>query len=138
MQEIITRVAASQQETAPMPLAGTLISIIKELELPRSEAVQFGNTVFITHYSEDGKSAVMRALNIDSAANYMKNGELYTRRLIKQGVRYFMTIYKTESFGIPFKLIEKNHLGQVLSGKTVYGDFETHVLLNAPKGKKND
>ena len=137
MQEIITRVAVAQQEKAPMPLAGTLVSIVKELELENSEAVQFGNTVFISHYDKSGKACVMRALNIDTAVNYMKNGELYTRHLMKKGVRYFMTVYETESFGLPFKLIEKNHLGQVLTGKTVYGDYETHVLLNAPKGKNN-
>lgn len=139
MQEIITRVAIDQQNSAPMPLAGTLVSIVKELEMENSEAIQFGNTVFISHFDSTGKAAVMRALNADTGANLIDNCELYGRHMIQRGARYLITVYNTESFGAIFKRIEQKHLGQVLYGKTVYGDFEAHILLNAPnkKGKGN-
>ena len=136
MQEVITQTLVNQKDELPMPLEGALISIVKELEMPNSEAIQFGNTVFISHYDNTGKACVMRALNVDTGTNLLKSGELYVRHLMKQGVKYFMTVYNTESFGIMFKTIERKHVGQVLYGKTVYGDYEAHVLLNTPQTKE--
>ena len=136
MQEIIIHASERDKDNAPMPLAGIIMSIMEELRLPNSEARQFGNTLFISHFSADKKMCIMRALNMDTPRNFINNGELYTRHLIKMGTVYFYTIYTNESFGLPFRQIEKHKLGRVLTGKTVYGDFETHVLLNTPKNKE--
>lgn len=131
---IMSAVKRDHPDLKGVNLAGALIAITEELKLPNSEAIQFGNTLFITHFNKERNAGVMRALNMDTAPNYIKNGELYTRYLIQKGIKYFMTTYNTESFGIPFRQIEKNHLGQVLTLKTKNG-WQTHVLLTIPKNK---
>jgi hypothetical protein len=106
--------------------------LVEELKMENSEAIQFGNTVFITHYSPESPTCFMYALNVDTAKNFVNNGEMYVRRLINNGYKGFMTSYKTESFGLPFKQIEKNRLGQVHNYKQ--GDrFVTAVMFSHPK-----
>ena len=136
MQEVITQVLVNQKDDTPVPLAGALISIVKELEIPNSEAIQFGNTVFISHYDNSGKACVMRALNADTGVNFLNNCEMYMRHLLSQGTVYFMTTYHQESFNVIWKRIEQKHYGKCLYGKTVYGDYEAHVLLNTPQNKE--
>jgi hypothetical protein len=111
--------------------------LIEELQMQGSEAIQFGNTVFISHYSQESPTCFMYALNVDTAKNYMHNGELYTRYLMKKGMNGFMTSYTNESFGIPFKQIERNNLGTVHSWKQGKR-FVTAVMFNKQRSKKQE
>ena len=67
----------------------------------------------------------------------MKNGELYTRHLMRQGIKGFVTSYDTEAFSIPFKQIEKNHLGTVETWKQGK-KFVTAVMFNQKKQAKRN
>lgn len=117
LQEIMIRSLYAQKDKLSVPIDQAMLSLIAELQMPNSEAIQFGNTVFITHYSPDSPTCVMYALNVDSAKNYISNGEMYVRHLMKNGMNGFVTSYDTESFGVPFKQIEKNKLGIVETWK---------------------
>ena len=56
------------------------MAIMKELTLPGSIVVQLGNTVFIAHRSpEDPGTAEMRALNADTAQNFLTNCEQFAK-----------------------------------------------------------
>lgn len=138
MQEILVRAMENQKESLGVPLEHALLQIVAELQMEGSEAIQFGNTLFVTHYAPESKTCVMYALNVDTARNYINNGELYVRRLIKKGIKGFVTSYTTESFGVPFKQIEKNKLGVVETRKK-NGKFMTVVQFNKPRnqGQKN-
>lgn len=132
-QEVMVRAIVSQKKDLDVPVDHALMSLIAELQMPNTEAIQFGNTVFISHYSPESPMCAMYALNVDTAKNYINNGEMYVRHLIKNGITGFVTTYKTESFGIPFKQIEKNRLGIVETGKTQGGRFMTVVKLYQKK-----
>lgn len=129
MQEVMIRSLHAQKDQLTVPMDQALLMLVEELKMDNTEAIQFGNTVFVTHYSPESPTCFMYALNVDTAKNYINNGEMYVRRLIKNGLKGFMTSYQTESFGIPFKQIEKNRLGQVHSYKQG-NRFVTAVLFN--------
>lgn len=132
MQEVMIRAMYGLKDQFSVPLDQAFLLIVEELKMENSEAIQFGNTVFITHYSPESPTCFMYALNIDTAKNFVNNGEMYVRRLIQNGYKGFMTSYTQESFGIPFKQIEKNRLGQVHSYKQG-NRFVTAVLFNQTK-----
>lgn len=117
LQEIIVRSLHAQKDRLSVPIDHAMLQLVAELQMPGSEAIQFGNTVFVSHYGAESATCVMYALNADTAKNYISNGELYVRHLMKKGMKGFVTSYDTESFGVPFKQIEKNKLGIVETWK---------------------
>jgi len=133
LQEIMIRSLYAQKKDLEVPVDQAMLQLIAELQMENSEAIQFGNTVFITHYSPESPLCVMYALNADTAKNYIDNGEMYVRHLMKRGMKGFLTSYTTESFGIPFKQIEKNKLGIVDTTKTPGKRFMTVVQFNQNK-----
>jgi hypothetical protein len=72
------------------------LAIVAETRMDRTESPQIGNTVFISHFSEDGKEVAMRAFNADSAANYIQNAIAYGDWLQEQGVVRFTTDFYGE------------------------------------------
>ena len=102
--EIIT---LSASENTTLPLATTLMAIVKEGSMPNTEVKQYGNTVFITHFSKDRDLAVGRALNIDSARNFIDNGAEYFADLVRNGTTKFVAQFKQKSFALAFKALQK-------------------------------
>ena len=137
LQEIMIRSVYDQKDSLTIPVEQALLMLIEELQTEGSEAIQFGNTVFISHYSPESPTCFMYALNVDTAKNYINNGEMYTRYLMKKGMTGFMTSYTQESFGVPFKQIERNNLGTVHSYKQGKR-FVTAVLFNKQRSKKQE
>ena len=137
LQEVMIRSVHDQRKNYDMPVDQALMMLMSELQMKGAEAIQFGNTVFISHYAPESKTCFMYALNVDTAKNYINNGELYTRHLIQRGMTGFMTSYTTESFGVPFKQIERNRLGQVHTWKQGKR-FVTAVMFNKKKQKEQE
>lgn len=118
-----------------IPVYAALAAIAKETTMPGCDVIQFGNTVFITHFSADKKSVFMRALNIDTAKNYVDNGERYIRYLLTKNVNTMVTQYSVESYGAPFQVLKRSKLGNGMTFENLRaenGDFITIVHL---KGK---
>ena len=137
LQEVIVRSLHAQEKQLDRPVDQALLLITQEVDMPGAEAIQFGNTVFISHYAKESPLCAMYALNVDTAKNYIHNGELYVRHLMKRGIQGFVTSYQTESFGVPFRQIQKNKLGIVETVKTGKR-FTTVVKLTATKPRKPD
>ena len=137
LQEIMIRSIHEQRGGLSVPFEQALLLLVEELQMEGSEAIQFGNTVFISHYSPESPTCFMYALNVDTAKNYIKNGELYTRYLMKRGMNGFMTSYNNESFGVPFKQIERNNLGTVHTFKQGKR-FVTAVMFNKQRSKQQE
>ena len=80
-------------------IASSMLGVVQQGSMPDADTVQFGNTVFISSIKsrEDGlKVAYLRAINADTARNYLNNGIEYFKYIIEKGVSYvFMTF--TES-----------------------------------------
>ena len=123
--EIINQVAYSEP-TKDVPPYAVILSIIKEGSLPNTEVKQYGNTVFVTHFSEDRDLAIGRALNFDVANNFVNNGEKYMRDLVKNGTTKFVTQFEQKSFARAFMALNKGpittemkiHLFDLKDGQT--------------------
>jgi uncharacterized protein YjgD (DUF1641 family) len=75
-----------------------LLGIVQQASIPDTDTVQFGNTVFISTIKSKNNVTVayLRAMNADTARNYLNNGIEYFKYIIEKGVSYvFMTF--TES-----------------------------------------
>lgn len=129
MQDIIIHRIYDEKDRLPMPPEQVIMLVIKELEMPRSEAITFGNTVFISHYSEDGTGAMVRMLNVDTAKNLQNNGELFVRHLKKQKVKNFLSQYDFAGYAKLFERLQKRRLGRVQTKQLGDGSFVSFVEL---------
>ena len=111
LQEVIVRAVNNFKDKMDVPVTNALLLIMEELKLPNSEALQLGNTVFVTHYNEKKTAAVMRTLNVDTAQNVIKNGEIYIRRLLQLGVEELVVTYAQKSLEFFFKELERRKIG---------------------------
>lgn len=97
--EIIMRVAQEFNNTE-YPVQNVIASIAEELAMPNTDQVQIGNTVFIGHTGEGKHSSVMegRALNIDTAQNFVRNGLQYLAYLQNKDIRYYRTDFNAQEY----------------------------------------
>lgn len=86
------------------------LSIMKELTLPNSIVMQLGNTVFVTHRSKtDPRYAAMRALNADTAQNYLTNAEQYANIIYnKYGIDVIVSHYEDPTLNKIFEYVGRN------------------------------
>lgn len=83
MEEIIKIAAQNTKEDyTPEQVMG---AIYKELTMGGSLVLQLGNTLFLVHRApQDPTTAMMRALNADTAQNYLINSEKFAQIAYKQ------------------------------------------------------
>lgn len=102
--EIITLFASELNNTG-YPLPHVLAAVARELELPNTDQVQIGNTVFIGHRGKGKHKNVMegRALNVDTAQNFLRAGLKYLAYLQKRKVKYYRTDFQPQEYVSAFK-----------------------------------
>lgn len=69
-----------------IPLYAAIMATIAEGTQPNVEVTQLGNTVFFAYYSKDRKEVYIKALNVDTARNYLNNSIEFTKGLKAAGV----------------------------------------------------
>lgn len=130
--EIITQ-AVYNTPVEGVPPYAALLSIIKEGSMPNTEVKQYGNTVFITHFSEDRDLAIGRSLNIDVAKNFVNNGEEYFHELVLGGTRKFVAQFKQASFATGFMALKRRPVTTEMKmwvGKTAQGNTQVRIALD--------
>jgi hypothetical protein len=80
-------------------IAASLLGFVQQASMPDTDTVQFGNTVFVSHIkARDGiKVAYLRAVNADTARNYVDNGVEYFKHIIAMGVSYVFLTFAESS-----------------------------------------
>lgn len=129
--EIITQ-AVYNTPTEGVPPYAAILAIIKEGTMPDTEVKQYGNTVFITHFSKDRDLAVGRALNVDVASNFIYNGEDYFRDLVEGGTRKFVAQFDQVSFARAFMAFKRKPITsdmKMLMVKTPSGQMQVRISL---------
>lgn len=113
------------------PLQAVILAIVQEMAMPNTETVQFGNTVFISHFSEDGQEVAMRALNLDTATNYVQNALQYGDWLRERKVKQFTTDFKDNAIRqlllTVFKKAPRGGSGKIC--KMSNGGYRAYVVL---------
>ena len=82
------------------------IAIMREFGVKGVDAVQFGNTVFIGHRGSKKNKDLMwgRALNVDTAQNFVANGLKYLGHLQKIGVERYVVDYEGDELDNVFRV----------------------------------
>ena len=96
----IIMTAASELNKTDQPVAKVITALAGELSLPNTDQVQMGNTVFIGHRGKGKYKHVMegRALNLDTAQNFVRNGLKYLAYLQKKKVELYRTDFNAEEY----------------------------------------
>jgi hypothetical protein len=130
--EIITQ-AVYNEPTEGVPPYAAILSIVKEGSMPNTEVKEYGNTVFITHFSEDRDLAVGRALNIDTAKNFIINGEEYFRDLVRGNTKKFVAQFDQKSFATAFMAFKRKPITTEMKmwiGETPKGQTQVRIALD--------
>lgn len=107
MQEIV-KISVEETKSQYDPKAAFL-SIIKETTLPDTKVLQIGNTLFIVHNTEEPRHAIFRALNADTAQNYLQNSVEFTDRAYNElGLDLITTRFEDPTLLSIFKYIGKD------------------------------
>lgn len=102
--EVLMRFGSEMNNTG-QPMAKALTALAGELSLPNTDQVQIGNTVFIGHRGKGKYKNVMegRAINIDTARNFMRNGLKYIAYLQRKGIEYYRTDFDQKQYLTAFQ-----------------------------------
>lgn len=82
-------------------------SIAAELDLPGTQFLRQGNTLYIIHYDDD-RQGVFRALNADTAYNYLQNSIVFVKAAYNMGYDVLITEFYDPTIANIFEIISKN------------------------------
>ena len=85
-----------------------LMMIAKEGSLENADMIQFGNTVFLGHTGTTSTTKMIgRALNVDTARNFVANVLEYIRYLQDKGITHYATQISDDKLLGVFKIVKK-------------------------------
>jgi len=106
--EVITT-ALKDLRVPQQRLAASMLGVVQQGSMENTDTKQFGNTVFISTIktTDNGVTvAYLRALNADTARNYLENGVEYFKYIIDKGVSYVFMTFAESSVVSVLKAIE--------------------------------
>jgi hypothetical protein len=98
---------AAQETNSPYPASAIYAAIIQEMNMPGTSVVRDGNTLFIIHNAE-GRVGVFRALNADTARNYLESSYAFVQAAYKMGFDTIVCEFEAPTIMNIFKAIFRN------------------------------
>jgi hypothetical protein len=105
-QEAILMIAA-QETKSPHPASTVYAAMVKEMNMPGTSIVREGNTLFVIHNAE-GRVGVFRALNADTARNYLESSYAFIQGAYKMGFDTLVSDFEDPTIMNIFKAISRN------------------------------
>ena len=107
-----------------------LASVLVEAQEDDSILMREGNTLFIIHKGKN-RTAFFRALNADTANNYLENSVVFAKAMYMAGFDIIVTEFEDPTLLNIFKYIEKNRnkINPDVDGKPAMG-YATQKLKN--------
>ncbi len=98
--------AVGDSERTDYPTEVGTVALMKELTMPNVDLAQFGNTAFIGHRGKGKNKDLMwgRAINVDTAQNFINNGLRYLTHLQRIGIKRYVAEYKGDTLDNAFKV----------------------------------
>jgi hypothetical protein len=130
--DMIVKIAA-ENTRSPYPFKKVYMLFVAELGMPNAKLYKFGNTIFVVHPSEQKPSfGVFRALNADSAENYVDNGKQFVDQAMADGFTGLQTTFSDPSILHIFQMIarEERAAQNPNMGYQVYKDKEGNIRVN--------
>ena len=114
--------------------AAAMAGIAKEMTMKDTDMVQIGNTVFIGHRGKGDNKDLMwgRALNIDTAQNFISNGLKYFTHMQDLGVKRYVSDYDGATYDSAFKAWKRyadKGDSKIAVGRKASGGSRAYVTL---------
>ena len=124
---------AAENTRSQYPFKKVYMLFVAELGMPDAKLYKFGNTLFVVHPSKEKPSfGVFRALNADTAENYVDNGKQFVDQAIVDGFTGLQTTFSDPSILHIFQMIarEERAAQNPDMGYQVYKDKEGNIRVN--------
>ena len=98
---------AAQQTKSPYSPEQVYAALVKEMNLKGTSTYREGNTVFLMHHAK-GRIGTFRALNADTARNYLENSRTFIQDAYKMGFDILVSDFQDPTIMNIFKGISRN------------------------------
>jgi len=99
---------ALENTKSEYPLKVVYPAIITEMTQPNADVKQIGNTIFVLHRADEDQ-AFFKALNADTANNFVENSKKYVVYAKKElGLKILVTQFEGSAISTLFHVIAKN------------------------------
>jgi len=139
--DVIVKIA-SENTRAPYPFKKVYMLFVAEMGMPNTKLYKIGNTLFIIHPSEDNPEyGIFRALNADTARNFVENGKQFVDKAVADGFKALKTQFSDPSILQIFNMIGREeqaaqnpYLGYAV-GRAKNGDSSVSLMLGQRMGQ---
>ena len=98
---------AAQQTKSPYSPQQVYAALVKEMNTEGTSTYREGNTVFLMHHAK-GRIGIFRALNADTARNYLDNSFTFIKDAYDMGFDILVSDFKDPTIMNLFKGISRN------------------------------
>jgi hypothetical protein len=101
--------AAAENTQSEYPPEMVFAAFVREAQMPNSKFLRYGNTIFIIHGDlEKAGFGSFRALNADTAQNFLQGSYQFVIDAYKAGYYMLVTQFKDQNLINIFKIIQRN------------------------------
>ena len=97
---------AAQETKSKYPAATVFAALVKEMSAKGTTTYRAGNTIFVMHHAKD-RIGFFRALNADTARNYLENCYEWVQAAYKMGFDTMVTDFQDPTIINIFKAISR-------------------------------
>jgi len=97
---------AAKETKSKYPAATVLAALTKEMNVKGTSVYRAGNTLFIMHHAK-GRVGIFKALNADTARNYLENSYEWVQAAYKMGFDTMVTDFEDPTIINVFKAISR-------------------------------
>ena len=131
---------AIEQSKEPAPFDLVYAAIIKEFQDPNGTFLRYGNTIFIIHGSQKNPgTGLFRALNADTAQNFLESSYKFVDAAYKKGYWLLVTQFRDQSLLNIFRMISQNPprpgMGYAVEGLKD-GQYQVNLTLGPKTNEK--
>jgi hypothetical protein len=136
-EQIIEIAAANTKVGRPIKQVKEMLTI--EFRMPNVWKMRQGNTIFIVHKSKQAGYGFFRALNADTARNFLVNSRVFAEAAYKVGFDVVVTQFTDSSLLGIFKVISRDPVREGMgysAQKTEDGGFQVTLVLGPAREHK--
>jgi len=127
---------AAEETKSEFPIEVIKKTLEKEFALPSAWRLRVGNTIFIVHKSNKPRYGMFRALNADTAQNYIHNSRVFIQDAYEEGFDVIITQFSDPTILNIFKTIGRDkppNTGYAVQ-RTSDGGYQVTLVLGVARG----
>jgi hypothetical protein len=136
-EQIIEIAAANTKVGRPIKEVKEMLTV--EFSMPNIWKMRNGNTIFIVHKTKEPGYGFFRALNADTARNFLENSRVFADAAYKVGFDVVVTQFTDLSLLGLFKAIARDPVREGMgysAQKTTDGGLQVTLVLGPARGNK--